>query len=420
MAQALRDRAAHPERQLRTRWSLMKVLLPLLVVAPPQAHAHTFKLLYAFKGGADGSEPAGNMAMDASGNLYGTTISGGGGANCSAGCGTVFKLDAKRNETVLYSFSGQADGQYPLGVILDPAGNIYGTTVWGGNPNCQGWGSCGVIYRLNPAGKLTILHTFQGNTDGMNPEAPPVIDAAGNLYGTTLAGGGGGGCIENNPPGCGVVYKVDQDGNETVLHAFAGTDGANSAAGLLLDMPENLYGSTTEGGRYNYGTIFRLGKSGKETVLHDFTGEAPDGGVPYDGLTLDRFGNLYGTTEYHPSGSTIFGTVFKLARKGNAMTELYSFDLCDGGYPLAGVLRDPKGNLLGTTASGGHNRSGRCVGQGTIFELDKGGTKTTLATLGGKKGAAPGSIPVQDQFGNLYGTAAGGPGHQGLVFEITP
>ncbi len=401
---------------------LLSILAVLFAVsAAHAAAAHGFKILYAFKGGTDGDEPSGGLARDAAGNLYGGTVAGGGSSNCSEGCGTVFKLDARGNESVLYSFTGEADGQYPSPVVLDTSGNIYGTTLWGGNPDCQGWGSCGVVYKLDTTGKLTILHTFEGSTDGMNPEAPLVMDSAGNLYGTTLAGGGGGGCIENNPPGCGTVFKVDKGGNETVVYAFSGSDGANPAAGLLLDSTGTLYGSTTEGGTYNSGTIFKIGKYGKETVLHSFTGQSPDNGVPYDGLTSDNAGNLYGTTEGHPEGTNIYGTVFKLARKGWVMSELFDFDLCDGGYPEAGLVRDPKGTLYGTTLSGGHDRDGRCVGGGTAFEVDKSGAETTLKNFGGRKnGVAPQSIPVQDQGGNLYGTAQGGPHGNGVVFEITP
>jgi hypothetical protein len=147
---------------------------------------------------------------------------------------------------------------------------------------------------------------------------------------------------------------------------------------------------------------------------------SPDNGYPFDGLTSDRAGTLYGTTEWHPSGTDVFGTVFELGPKNRALTTLYSFDLCDGGYPMAGLLRDPNGALYGTTLIGGKDRNGRCVGGGTVFEVDKKGKESALDVFGGKDmGSAPQSILVQDKAGNLYGTALDGPRGNGAVFEIT-
>jgi uncharacterized repeat protein (TIGR03803 family) len=404
-----------------TRLASTIVAALLSTVGPLPAHAHSFEVLYAFKGGVDGSGPNGGLAQDATGNLYGATSSGGGSANCNGGCGTVYKVDSHGNETVLYGFSGEADGQYPSPLILDSSGNIYGTTLWGGDPDCQGYGSCGVVYELSASGTETVLHTFEGSGDGTNPEAPVIMDSAGNLYGTTLAGGAGGGCVGNNPPGCGTVFEVSSSGQETILHAFAGQDGANPSAGLLRDSSGNLYGSTLEGGTYGYGTIFKLDSGGKLTILHEFTGSAPDNGYPYDGLVSDKAGDLYGTTEWHPAGSDVFGTAFELEPRSRTLTTLFSFDLCDGGYTEAGLLRDSSGTLYGTTLSGGRDRGGRCVGGGTVFKLDKNGKESTMEVFGTKnKGDAPRSILVQDKAGNLYGTALDGPGGNGVVFEIAP
>ena len=214
------------------------------------------------------------------------------------------------------------------------------------------------------------------------------------------------------------VAQVDTNGNESVLYAFKGSDGADPSAGLLLDSAGNLYGSTLEGGTYNSGTIFKLGKDGKETVLHHFTGQSPDNGYPYDGLISDGAGNFYGTTEGHPEGSNIYGTVFRLTEKTRAMTELFSFDLLDGGYPLAGLLRDAKGNLYGTTLSGGSCNYNQC---GVVFEVDRNGNETTLHNFSeGKQGEAPQTILVQDKAGNLYGTALRGPARNGIVYRIKP
>jgi len=328
---------------------------------------------------------------------------------------------------VLYRFSGGADGWYPFPVILDSAGNLYGATIWGGSPNCQGHGNCGVVFKLDTAGKFSVLHSFTGGKDGTNPESQLVMDTAGNLYGTTVAGGAGGGCLNQNPPGCGTVFKLDKDGNETVLHAFNGEDGADPSAGLLLDRDGTIYGATIDGGTYAtqifadqsiccHGTIFKLDKRGRVTVLHSFTGLRPDNGVPYDGLIEDDKGILYGTTEFHPPGSNIFGTVFSLNKKGGPVSELFTFDLEDGGYPVAGLIRDNSGNLYGTTLGGGHGC--QC---GTVFKLDPQGRETILHKFTQKTdGAAPQSILVRDDAGNLYGTALYGAHHNGVVFKITP
>jgi len=394
------------------------VTATLIALLSEAAPARTFQILYAFKAGNDGFWPNSNMAMDGSGNLYGATADGGGSVNCRGGCGTLFRLDTGGKETVLYSFTGKADGQYPMGVILDATGNIYGATLWGGNPDCEGNNnSCGVVYKLDRKGRLTVLHTFEGDGDGTNPEAALVMDSSGNLYGTTLAGGAGGGCVTNYPPGCGTVFEISTNGQEMILHAFAGSDGANPSAGLLRDTDGNLYGSTLFGGASGAGTIFKVSKEGKETVLHDFTGGVLDNGYPYDGLAWDGGENLYGTTEGHPLGSNVFGTVFKLDRKTGDFTTLFKFDLTDGGYPISGLLRDAKGNLFGTTLSGGSCQYNQC---GTVFEIDKDGRETTLHNFSeGKKGDAPQSIPVRDAAGNLYGTALDGPNGAGIIYRLT-
>ena len=391
-------------------------ILAVAMLACPSAEARTYRVLYAFKGGADGEQPNGGLARDASGNLYGATWFGGGSANCSSGCGTVFKLDRSGHETVLHAFKGD-DGAMPNPVLLDGDGNIYGTAMLGGDRACTA-GPCGIAYRLAPDGTFTLLHMFEGGTDGTYPQSRLVRDAAGTLYGTTLAGGAGGGCANQNPSGCGTVFAIAAAGTETVLHAFAGPDGANPSAGLLRARSGALYGTTTQGGAHNSGTVFKLAVDGSETVLHHFTGRAPDNGYPYADLIADGAGNLYGTTEFHPSGANIFGTVFKISRKGGAMTELFSFDLEDGGYPEAGLVRDPDGNLYGTTLSGGGCPANEC---GTVFKLNPNNTETVLHGFQEKAdGQAPRSLLVRDRFGNLYGTALGGRHNAGVVFEVTP
>jgi len=205
-------------------------------------------VLYSFTGGADGSGPHGGVIRDSEGNFYGTTYRGG-----SSGYGVVFKVDASGNETVLHSFTGGADGYLPYaGVIRDPAGNLYGTAWGGGSRMC----ACGVVYKVDASGKFKVLHQFTGHpNDGAYPLAGVIRDSAGNLYGTTTAGGSGVGTCG----GCGVVYMIDALGNAALLHSFSGyPDGNYPAASLVRDSAGNLYGTTQNGGEYGYGTVFQL------------------------------------------------------------------------------------------------------------------------------------------------------------------
>jgi uncharacterized repeat protein (TIGR03803 family) len=234
-------------------------------------------VLYTFTGGADGYAPYGGVIRDAAGNLYGTTVLGGAGNG-----GVVYTLDASGHQTVLHSFTGGADGSQPYaGVIRDPAGNLYGTTSSGGT------GNAGVVYKVDASGHETVLYNFTGGSDGSSPLGGVIRDAAGNLYGTTIYGG---------ISGAGVVYKLDPSGHETVLHPFTGgTDGGEPyMVTLLRDSMGNLYGTTSGGGSSWAGVVFMLDSSGHETVLYSFTG-GDDGGAPQSGLIRDSAGNLYGT-----------------------------------------------------------------------------------------------------------------------------
>jgi uncharacterized repeat protein (TIGR03803 family) len=334
----------------------------------PGAHGSVFKLhnysnhtkysvLYAFGGSPDGSSPFAGLIMDAAGNLYGTTVAGGNPV-CGSGCGTVFMLDTTGKETVLYRFGGSPDGAnpYDAGLITDATGNLYGTTTYGGNANCVA--GCGTVFKLDTTGKETVLYSFSGGTDGGQPQAGLTMDAAGNLYGTTVAGG-------RTPcagDGCGTVFKLDTTGKETVLHSFSGSpDGASPYAGLLLH-DGNLYGTTAWGGsgpcKYGSnsgcGTIFKVSKSGKETVLYRFAGGGADGANPYAGLIVDQGGSLYGTTKAGGAGRGCnnggCGTIFKLDTTGKENV-LFSFDQCfsTGCEPVAGLVMDHKGNLYGVS-----------------------------------------------------------------------
>jgi uncharacterized repeat protein (TIGR03803 family) len=216
-----------------------------------------------------------------------------------------------------------------------------------------------------------------------------IQDSAGNLYGTTSSGG---------DSGLGVVFKLDTNNTETVLHAFAGPDGAIPHGGLVRDSSGNLFGTTSSGGASGLGTVFKIDTSGVETVLHNFAGN-PDGATPYAGLVMDNSGNLFGTTER--GGAFGFGTVFKVDVTGTE-TVLHSFagGSSDGADPKAGVILDPAGNLYGATFRGGS------AGKGTVFELDTTNTETILHNFTGRSdGGNPFGGLVRDQDGTLYGTA---------------
>jgi uncharacterized repeat protein (TIGR03803 family) len=353
-------------------------------------------VLYSFPGGADGSEPRAGVIRDSAGNLYGTTANGG-----AANAGVVFKLDATGHESLLYRFTGGADGSYPTaGAIRDSAGNLYGTTANGGAANA------GVVYKLDAAGQETVLYSFTGGADGGSPSAGVIRDAAGNLYGTAYYGG---------TASAGVVFKVDTSGHETVLYTFTGgADGAGPYAGVIRDAAGNLYGTTQSGGAGYAGVVYKVNTSGQETVLYSFTG-GTDGSQPLGGVIRDSAGNLYGTTEYGGTGGV--GVVYKVNASGQE-TVLHSFTGgADGAYPFSGVIRDSAGNLYGTTANGG-----TAYGSGVVFKLDTTGQETLLYTFtGGTDGSQPLAGVIRDSAGNLYGTTGGGGKKSGgVVFKLKP
>jgi uncharacterized repeat protein (TIGR03803 family) len=368
-------------------------------------------------------------------------------------CGTVFEMSPSGAETVLYAFNGPPlDGAEPYGnLIMDANGNLYGTTAYGGNtsacgPGIDGGGyGCGTVFMVTPSGQERVLYAFGTNpNDGFTPQAGLVMDASGNLYGTTAHGGQlfGAYCKGQFTVGCGTVFKVTPSGQESVLYTFCPSegkcpDGANPLGGVVFGPDGNLYGTTLYGGVYDCtgspcGTVFKLSLDGSETVVHAFTGGSGDGGWPLAGVIFDVSGNLYGTTEIGGKGG---GTVFEITAAGQE-TLLYSFDGEDGQYnPSAGLIFDGQGNLYGTTAaSGSEGGSGRT---GTVFEVTPSGQETVLYTfsglVAGNNDGPDGSTPMAglifDQSGNLYGTAefgGTGPGSAciyglgcGVVFELT-
>jgi len=308
---------------------------------------------------SEGIHPLAALIADRSGNLYGSAYEGGSSTGpCGGlGCGTVFKLAPDGTFTMLYNFgSTTSDGTHPTGALVrDAAGNLYGTTSAGGT---LGYGT---VFKVDPIGNETVLYNFTGGTDGKYPRGL-AGDAAGNLYGTTEDGGDPA-CDPGY--GCGTIFKLDVNGNFTVLHAFAGYpgDGELPEASLVWGPGGKLYGTTRNGGRHGRGTIFRMTVEGELTVLYSFTG-APNGDLPASPLLVDPSGNIYGTTMGGAKKSDNAGTVFKFNVKTRTFTQLHSFYAnSDGWVPLAGLIRDKSGALYGTTEREG------AYGMGSIFKI---------------------------------------------------
>ena len=385
------------------------------------------KVLYSFGGGSDGEYTDTDLVIDKAGNLYGTSVQGG-----DFSSGTIFRLSPSISgwvHAVLYSFRGGDDGGEPYkGVTLDAQGNIYATAGVGGlyvGP-CSDTG-CGTVFKLTKSGDTFIpgvIHSFTGGTDGFGPGSGVTVDASGNVYGLTPTGG---------TYGFGVIYELipNQKGSytERIIHAFTGgDDGLGASAGrLIFDSAGNLYGVTTTGGRYGAGVVFELLRSSTGVwgfkTLFSFKGE-PDAGFPYGALAFDTKGNLYGTTYY--AGQNDLGTVYKLTRRNGLWIEtlLYSFKGgTDGSGPISNLVLDAKGNLYGTTSEGG---SAKCGGCGTIFKLTPGldgsWTETVVYRFTGPPdGAFAYNGMVGDGVGNFYGaTVHGGLGNDGAIYRFIP
>ncbi|MGB6520103.1 MAG: choice-of-anchor tandem repeat GloVer-containing protein [Candidatus Cybelea sp.] len=267
------------------------------------------KLLYRFRGGADGHNPHG--LVNVNGTLYGTTTFGGGyecNDSSGVGCGTVYSISTSGTEKALYAFKGSSDGAFPRAGLIDVNGTLYGTTSEGGS-GCNSSGEeigCGTVFSITASGQETVLYRFAGFPDGIYPAAS-LIDVNGTLYGTTIEGGSG--CYSSHGlSGCGTVFAVTTSGRETVLHRFGSGDGVNPVGGLI-DVNGTLYGTTSEGGTYYDGTVYSISTSDGETVLYSFGGEPANGAVPEAPL-LNVSGTLYGTAIY--GGRNGHGTVFAL------------------------------------------------------------------------------------------------------------
>ncbi len=390
--------------------------------------AQTENVLYSFAAVGGGASPLGSLTFDAAGNLYGTGFGGG-----VYGHGMVFELSPAEGGMwtgkVLYSFnpSNGTDGSNPeAGVVLDAAGNLYGTDASGGTNNL------GTVFEL-PTSFVRgwsdkVLREFGSSTDGYQPASPLVLDASGKLYGTTSGGGRFGG---------GMVFELMPQGNgtwrENVLHNFINNnrDGAESYAGLTFDAAGNLFGTTCVGGANNEGTVFELspaaGGAWSEKVIYSFRGKVnhfADGWCPQAGVAFDAAGNLYGTTAYGGPGNN-YGIVFQLSPLpggGWKETIIHSFnkDGVDGYLPLGNLAVDSAGSVYGVTHNGGPSD------YGTVFKLTASGSGWTETILhdfnnDGADGYYPVGGLILDGAGDIFGTTSrGGTLGGGTAFEITP
>lgn len=419
-------------------FTLIRILLGIALCMTALASAlaqqetvlHTFALTVT-----DGNGPLDGLVSDAAGNLYGTTYDGG-----APDLGTVFEFvrgsGGTWTEKLIHIFTlNGRDGYEPrAALIFDKAGNLYGTTSFGGH-----YGD-GTVFELSPNANgtwtETILHHFSGK-DGLLPEARLVFDKAGNLYGTTSEGGSSISSAPCSPQGCGTVFELKHrpDGSwaEKVLHNFDdnGVDGFTPVASIAFDSAGNLYATAEEGGAYNFGILFELTPKPHgewtETILHNFNQDGTDGIHPGSGLLFDASGNLYGTTS---GGGPGRGTAFEFSPGSNGTwteTILHDFGIgTDGSIPWGNLTFDTAGNIYGATPNGGTWDSG------TVFQLSpstSGWTETILHMFGNyPDGVGPNGSMVRDSAGNLYGTTQSGgngqtcidPNSCGTVFEITP
>jgi uncharacterized repeat protein (TIGR03803 family) len=389
----------------------------------------TYRLAYNFP---MGSAPSSGLTIDAAGNAYGTTFSGG-----PAKAGTVYEVSSTSGYHLLYAFDGR-DGAHPQGsLIFDSAGNVYGTTLDGGARNsvCGNEG-CGVVFELSPSANggpwiQTVLYSFcsqPGCSDGENPAAGVIFDSAGNLYGTTESGGIAWNC-------CGTVFELtpaESGWTEKILYSFGfPNDGRVPEGGLIFDLSGNLYGTTVGGGQFSgNGTVFELsptGNSWTEAILYVFQSQH-DAAGPNAGLIFDADGNLYGTAA--SGDGPIVGAVFELSPSSSGSwteTLLHKFSGgSDGAAPMASLVFDSSGNLYSTTMHGGTKQActGIYDGCGTVFKLSPqaGGWSESLIRFpaNGQGGYWPASPVGLDSADNIYGTTtSGGKDSGGIVFRIT-
>jgi len=390
--------------------------LTLLLTA---ATAQTFKIFYTFDF-TDGNAPNGGLILDSAGNFYGTTQFGG-----SSNRGLVFKLDATGHQTILYTFKGTSDGGTPIGRLLrDSVGNLYGITSLGGDPTC----ACGTVFKLTTSGTLKVLHAFKGGKDGAQNQGQAelgLVMVNGDLFGSASFGGVSG-C--DGSLGCGVIFKVTQAGKETVLYRFTGQSDGAFPQDLTADPAGNIYGAT--GGSYmqgNGGTLFKIDTTGKLTTLYTFP-EGADGTSPRWHLLWNTSGVFHGVTQFGGDTTTCAiasagcGVVFSVDASAKERV-LHTFGKqASGGEEPSGGLLNVAGNFYGVTVYGGNINSNCTFGCGVIYRVNNSGKYSVLYRFtGGADGGLPSGSLTRDANGNLYGaTDTGGNGNNGVIYKITP
>ncbi len=394
-----RNHAARGKRHHQTL-ALLAQLIPLAV--PALGHAATLTTIATFNG-ANGLAPFAGLTIDSAGNLFGTTNWGG-----AANKGTVFEVakgSGGYSLSTIATFDG-TNGSYSRAVLFaDSAGNLFGTTNSGG---AHDYGTVFELVKGSGGYTLSTLATFDG-TNGISPNSALIADSAGNLFGTTNSFG---------PGGAGTVFElVKSSGGYSIstLAAFSSNSGGNPVAGVIADNAGNLFGTTAGIGATDAGTVFELvkGSSGYTlTTLATFNGT--NGAAPYGSLMADSAGNLFGTT--YNGGANDKGIVFELAKGsgGYVLSTLATFNGTNGANPAANLIADSAGNLFGTTWAGGANNLG------TVFELIKGSggyTLSTLAAFNGTYGANAFGSLVADSAGNIFGTTVNGVASG--VYQIT-
>lgn len=361
----------------------------------------TFSVVQAFDNASiQGGNLVAELLLDQAGNLYGTACQG--GAN---GGGTVFKISSSGLFSVIYALgaSPAIEGSCPrAGLGMDASGNLYGTA------NNGGAGNMGTLFKIDTSGQFTLLHAFDAfGGDGQDPQGTPFVDSAGNVYGATYYDN-----ILHN----GTIYKVDPAGQYSLFYTFpSGSGEANNpkGGGLLMDAAGNLWGTAYWGGANAQGAVFKIDRAGTVQTVYSFGSIPNDGANPQGGLALDSAGNFYGIT--YDGGLNGAGTVFKLSPAGVA-TVIHHFDNSANAprQPQAGVVVDSAGNVYGTTGLGGNNDTG------TLFKLSASGVFSVLHSfVSASDGDSPQAGLVVDRMGNLYGTTSGGgPNGGGTVFKF--
>jgi len=410
----------------QNNFSLLALIAALLFALPlfatrTAAQGSVPTILHSFSDGSienDGASSFSNLIQASDGNFYGTTFEGG-----STNNGVVFKMTPAGVVTILHSFmdgSVENDGAAPQSVLLEgPDGNFYGTTFYGGSA------SSGSVFKITPAGAVTILHSFADGSvagDGAGPLAGLTIGLDGDFYGTTNGEGSA---------GVGTVFKMTPAGAVTILHSFGdgsvANDGYDPYAGLTLGADGNFYGTTSSGGATNNGVVYSITTDGVVTILHSFADGSVtgDGTFPQSGLVLGTDGNFYGTAN---NGSAGQGIVYRITPAGS-LTILHTFgdgSVANDGYdPYAGLTLGADGNFYGTTTIGGATMATDPDGQGfgTLYRITPAGAVTILHSFGDGSVANDGIYLYTGltlgSDGNFYGTTyQGGSAGLGTVFRL--